>query len=204
MEALDRAGAALREAASDVEGARASVLEVPSDDHVPSVTEILDRYHVPEAALMAFVQTVSEILGERPISVESARRAAVLAVAGQAWENDLGPLLASSQVRELLGNVSRQRVDELLRAHRLIGLLDSSGRRRFPLFQFGERGPLESLIAAFWIVASGAVSEWSAASWCTAPDDALGGLTPVLWAREDRDAGRLMSVARQDAARLAR
>jgi hypothetical protein len=124
--------------------------------------------------------------------------------ARQAWESALGPLLSSAQVRELLGDVSRQRVDELLRARRLIGLRDRAGRRRFPGFQFSDGRPLEPLIAAFWTVADGAVDEWTAASWCATPDDALDGDSPAAWALAGQDPERLAHVARQDAARLAR
>jgi hypothetical protein len=132
------------------------------------------------------------------------RRAGLLAAAGHAWENELGPLLTSAQVRELLGDVSRQRVDELLRARRLIGLRDSAGRRRFPSFQFHAGRPLEPLVGAYWTVADGALDDWTAASWCVSPDEALDGRTPAQWALEGRDPARLARIARQDAARLAR
>jgi hypothetical protein len=127
----------------------------------------------------------------------------VLAVAEEVWEGELGPLLSSAQVRELLGGVSRQRVDELLRSHRLIGVSDSGGRRRFPAFQFAGGRPLAPLIDAFWMLADGAVEGWTAASWSVAADDALDGITPAQWAREGRDPERLRRVAAQDAARLA-
>jgi hypothetical protein len=111
-------------------------------------------------------------------------------------------MLSGAQVRELLGGVSRQRVDELLRSRRLIGLREGSGRRRYPVFQFEETRPLEPLVAAFWILAGGAVSEWTAASWCVRADPALDGQSPLEWARAGRDAERLLEIARQDAARL--
>lgn len=104
----------------------------------------------------------------------------------------------------MLGDVSRQRVDELLRAHRLIGLRDGAGRRRFPTFQFRDGRPLEPLVAAFWTVAAGAASDWTVASWCVSTDAALEGRSPAQWAHDGRDANRLAGVARQDAARLAR
>jgi hypothetical protein len=153
---------------------------------------------------MAFVETIGELLGEeRPLTVQTARRAALLAAAGQAWENELGPLLTSAQVRELLHDVSRQRVDELLRSRRLIGLRDSAGRRRFPSFQFSDGRPVEPLVAAFWTLADGAIDDWTAASWCVSADEALEGRTPAQWALEGRDPIRLARVAQQDAARLA-
>ena len=138
-----------------------------------TVRELTERFHVPEDAVVAFVQTASELMGETPLDADTARRAALVAVAGQVWEHELGPSLSSSQVRELLGGVSRQRVDELLKSRRLIGLHESGGRWRFPAFQFVDGQPLDALVSAFWTVAGGAVSDWTAASWCVAPDDAL-------------------------------
>ena len=92
-----------------------------------TVRELADRVGLTEDVVLEFAQAAGEILGERPMSPQMARRAALLAAAEQVWEGELGPLLTSRQVRGLLGNVSRQRVDELLRARRLIGLRDSGG-----------------------------------------------------------------------------
>lgn len=162
-----------------------------------------DRSDADAEAVAAFADAARELLGGRPLSVKTARRAAVLAVAAEVWEGELGPLLSSAQVRELLGGVSRQRVDELLRSGRLIGLPDSGGRRRFPAFQFADGRPLAALVAAYRTLAD-AVDDWTAASWCVAADDALDELAPARWAREGRDPERLQRVASQDAARLAR
>jgi hypothetical protein len=203
VEAFDRAEAALHQVTSDLERTKASVLEIVRESPGVTVRELAGRFNLSEDAVVAFVETVSEVLGERPLSVQSARRAALLAVAEQAWENELGPLLSSAEVRELLGDVSRQRVDELLRARRLIGLRDSAGRRQFPTFQFRDGRPLQALVDAYWTVADAAASDWTAASWCVAPDEALEGRSPAQWARDGGDSGRLDRIARQDAARLA-
>lgn len=97
-----------------------------------------------------------------------------------------------------------KRVDELLRAHRLIGLRDNAGRRRFPTFQFHDGRPSEPLVAAFWVIAATAASDWTAASWCVSVDAALDGRSPAQWVREGRAADRLARLAQQDAAPLAR
>jgi hypothetical protein len=205
LDALDRAESALREATSDVERTRASISELAKEKPGITLAELAAQSHVSEDALVAFAQTVGALLGrERSLSVDAARRGALLAAAGQAWESELGPLLSTADVRELLG-VSRQRVDELLRSRRLIALLDSAGRRRYPAFQFHDGRPLQSLVAAFWSIADAAIDPWTAASWCTAADDdALEGHSPAAWARDGRDATLLARVARQDAARLGR
>jgi hypothetical protein len=203
VEAISRTEATLRDASSELEEAKAAVLEALAESP-GGVRDLTERFGVSEEALLAFLQTVSELLGDRPLSVQTARRAAMLAASGAAWENEIGPMLSSGQVRELLGDVSRQRVDELLRSRRLIGLRDDSGRRRFPGFQFRDGRPLEDLVSAYWTVAEAVASDWTAASWCTSRDEALDGLSPVRWAHEGRDPERLGRVARQDAARLGR
>jgi len=204
IETLRRIESALLGAASDVERSRASVNELVGERPGVTVAELASRFHLSEDAVVAFAQTAGELLGEdRSLSVEAARRGALLAAAGQAWEGELGPLLSTADVRGLLG-VSRQRVDELLRSRRLIALPDSAGHRRYPAFQFHDGQPLPALVSAFWTVADAAASPWSAASWCTAPDDdALDGRSPAEWAHAGRDAADLDLVARRDAARLA-
>ncbi len=205
VEALNRAESALRDATSDVERTRASVLELAHETQGRTVAELASEFNLSEEAVVAFVQTVGELLGEsRSLSVEAARRGALLAAASQAWENELGPLLGTPEVRRLLG-VSRQRVDELLRSRRLIGLADSAGHRRYPAFQFHDGQPMPALVAAFWTVADASISAWSAASWCVAADEeGLDGLSPVAWARDGRDSERLELLAGRDAARLRR
>lgn len=199
VEALDRARAALREATSDLERSRKKL----ASGSVTTVPDLSEELGISEEAIVAFMRTARELLGDKELSVQAARRAGMLAAAAQAWENEVGPLLSSAQVRTLLGDVSRQRVDELLRSRRLIGLRDSAGRRQFPSFQFLDGRPLEPLVAAYWIVADGAVSGWTAASWCVSPDATLEGSSPARWTREGRDSDRLHRIARQDAARLA-
>jgi hypothetical protein len=198
VEALGRAEAALREATE-----RASALPGDAGGAWAALRELAEEHHVSAQAVEAFVEAVGELLGDRPLTVEVARRAAMLAAAGQVWENELGPLLTSAQVRELLDGVSRQRVDELLRAKRLIALRTGAGRWQFPAFQFHDRRPLDALIAAFWAVAEATASAWTAASWCVSPDEALDGQSPTQWARAGGDSQRLARIARQDAARLA-
>jgi hypothetical protein len=203
LAALKDAQAALAEASSSLERVNASLAVEREDRATLAVSELAEKFGVSEEALVAFVQTAGELLGGKELSVAAARRAGMIAAARAAWENELGPLLSTAQVRVLLGGVSRQRVNELLRARRLIGMLDSSGRRQFPLFQFHDGRVLETLIAAYSMVADGGLDEWSAASWCVAPDPALEGSSPLTWSRDGNDTDRLLQIARQDAARFA-
>ncbi len=201
--ALDQKLEELRELTRSLEKARDALAGHRDEDAHTAVRDVAERYHISDEALIAFVENAGELLNGKELSVEDARRAGMLAAAGTAWENELGPLLTSAQVRGLLGNVSRQRVDELLHSRRLIGMSDRSGRRRFPLFQFRDGRPVETLIVAYWTVVEGGADEWTAASWCVALDPALDGSSPLQWTRADSDAGLLLRVARQDAARFA-
>jgi hypothetical protein len=221
-EALDRLEKRLRDAEEELRSSRelaarfASVAEregepgeleqwllsaLRDDDALSAVD--LAKYLVQSGpAFQTFVTTVAELLGTRPLSEEAARRAALVAVSQEVWENELGAMLSSAQIRELLGGVSRQRVDEMLRARRLVGLLDASGRRRYPAFQFHNGRPLTDLIDAFWLLAD-PVSDWTAASWCTSPEPALDDLTPAQFAAAGGDRDRLLLIAQRDSARLA-
>jgi hypothetical protein len=201
-DALRGAQEALREAEHRLEELHASLGEQRADEDGLTVRELAERVNVSEEAVRAFAETAGELLGGAPLSAADARRGAMLATAGAAWERELGPLLSVAQVRELLGGVSRQRVDELLRAKRLIGVRERSGRRRYPLFQFHDGRPVESLAAAFHTVVDAGLDEWSAASWSVRPDPALDGESAVQWAKAGKDPERLARVARQDARRF--
>lgn len=201
---LDRLEANARRLEASARNLKALAVKQAEGSQGATVQELAAEVRVPEEALIAFACTVGELLEGRPLSTQAARRAATLAAADQVWEGELGPLLSSSQVGDLLGGVSRQRVHELLRARRLIGLHDSAGRLRFPAFKFHGGRPLEPLVSAYWTLRDASLDEWSAASWCVSQDAALGGRSPAQWAHEDIDAERLAQVARQDAARLSR
>jgi hypothetical protein len=207
LESLREIESAVAEAVREAErGLERRIEEIvkPLLDEIRRMRDVIANFEVSEDAVVAFLQTISELLGGKPLTVKDARRAGMIAAAGTTWRNELGPMLTSADVRTLLGDVSRQRVDELLRARRLIGPQDSAGRRQFPLFQFEGAQPLDALVSAFWTVADGALSEWTAASWCVAPDEALEGMSPVEWARVGKNQEHLLAVARHDSARLAR
>jgi len=181
------------------------VLAAVAERSSMTVTEFADRFNVSEEALAAFAEAVRELLGGRELDVQSARRAGLLAAATSAWEDALGPMLSSAQVRKLLGGVMRQRVDELLRQRRLIGVQSANGRRHFPAFQFGDgRLPTAPLVDAFWNLADEPLDPWSAASWCVTQHDQLDGTSPLEWVGTGGDTDRLGLAAGRDAARLSR
>jgi hypothetical protein len=156
-------------------------------------------------ATAAFAQTLQEVLGDRALAAGAARRAALTAAAATVWEDVVGPLLSGAQARELLGGVSRQRLDQLVKSGRLIVLQARSGARRYPAWQFdAEARPLPALVSAHrTLVMDGRMSPWSAASWCVHQHRELDGRSPRAWALDGGDPDRLALVAGRDAARAA-
>jgi hypothetical protein len=187
--------AAVHEALERVEEAREAL------EHADEGLRLLALHGEASAA---FAETLCEVLGDRRLSVKNARRAALIAAAGTVWEDTVGPLLTSEQVRELVG-VSRQRVAQLASDGQLIVLEEQSGSRRWPAWQFGQDGrPLAPLVAAHrTLVGDGHMSPWSAASWCVHEHPGLGGRSPREWAAAKNDPDRLALVARRDADRAA-
>src|SRR5665648_335747 len=107
LEALDQRLEELRELTRSLEKARDAIVGLRHEDAHTAVRDVAERYNISDEALIAFVENAGELLNGKELSVADARRAGMLAAAGAAWENELGPLLTSAQVRELLGNVSR-------------------------------------------------------------------------------------------------
>jgi hypothetical protein len=75
---------------------------------------LLERHGIPV--------TAPEAVGER---------AAMLAAAGSAWEQDVGPFFDTDGVRVVLGGVTKQAVSQRVASGRLLGLrLASDGTAR--------------------------------------------------------------------------
>lgn len=190
-----------------------SVKPSPVDEALESVREAERKLaeareaerveHVHEPAASAFAATLREVLGDRPVETEAARRAALQAAAALVWEDTLGPLLTGQQARELLGGVSRQRLDQLVKAGRVIMLEERSGARRFPAWQFRAGRVLDALVAAHRQFVVVGESPWEGAAWCVNRHPQLDGQSPIEWATRNRAADRLVLVARRDASRLA-
>jgi hypothetical protein len=205
VDRLARAEDSLKEASADLEEIREAVVELIDRSEPGTVPADMLRLVAPgisAEALEAFLETLADVMGTQTLTVADARRAALIAASSTAWENELGPLLTSAQVRTVMNGVSRQWVSELVRDHRLISLRERSGRTVLPAFQFDDGQPMADLIEAFWTVAAHA-SPWTAAAWCVGDDDALDGRSPAAWARAGASREVLLRVAAQDAARLA-
>ncbi len=135
-----------------------------------------------DQATAAFEAALGDLLGAAdPLTdpVNVGRTAALEAMAGALWSEDLGPFYSSESVATLLGNVTKQAVSDRVRRHRLLALRTGSGRLVYPAFQFDRRQVISGLGAVLTIVAPDDTESWYVASWLTTPDPRLGGLSPV-------------------------
>ena len=146
-------------------------------------------------ATAAFEAALAELIGEHPPErdpVAVGREAALEAVAGAVWTDQIGPFYDSEGVRVLLGNVTKQAVNDRVRRHRLLALRTGSGRLVYPTFQFRRREVLPGLGDVLGILAPDDTEAWYVASWFTTADPRLGQRSPV----EALAAGELDAVRR--------
>jgi hypothetical protein len=139
------------------------------------------RVHWVRNASRAFEEALAELVGDgRPVAdpAELGRQAALEAVAGSLWSDQLGPVYDSDGVMALLGGVTKQAVSDRVRRHALLALRTGSGRLVYPAFQFDGRRVLDGLAAVLAVVAPDDTEAWYVASWLTTPDPALGGRSP--------------------------
>ena len=85
---------ALREAESGLERRIEEILG-PLLEEFQRVRDLVAQFEISEDALIAFLQTVRELLGGEPLAVKDAKRAGMIAAAGTTWRNELGPLLTT-------------------------------------------------------------------------------------------------------------
>jgi hypothetical protein len=155
-----------------------------------------------------FRRTLTEI-GGQPSSAEDAevlgRRAAMVVLAGGAWERALGDLLTSAEARALLGGVSREALRKRVVSGSVIALRDDTGLVRYPRWQFDPAGgvPFGAVKCLNEIFDEAGLDSWTLASFATAPQPELGDRTPVA-AFADADIEPLLLSAHRTVADLKR
>ncbi len=157
-----------------------------------------------DSATHTFEDALADLIGEhRPQldAVEAGRRAALGAVAGAMWNDQVGPFYDTEGVMTLLGGVSKQAVNDRVRRHRLLALRTGSGRLVYPTGQFDGRQVVAGLGAVLDALVPDDTEAWMVASWLSTTDDALGGRTPID-ALRDGDTATVLVAARQLAATL--
>lgn len=147
--------------------------------------DYLDHMAEPwiDQATAAFQAALSEIVGTQSPSLDpvaAGRSAALEALAGAHWTDEIGPFYDSAGVRQLLGQITKQAVSDRVQRHRLLALRTGSGRLVYPTFQFNGRDVTNGLPEVLGIVAPDNVEAWYTASWLTTPDPALGGRSPIV------------------------
>jgi hypothetical protein len=131
-----------------------------------------------------FRRTLTEI-GGQPSSADDAevlgRRAAMVVLAGGAWERALGELLTSAEARVLLGGVSREALRKRVVSGSVIALRDDAGLVRYPRWQFdaASGAPFGAIKKLNEIFDEAGLEPWTLAAFATAPQPELGDRTPV-------------------------
>jgi hypothetical protein len=157
-------------------------------------------------AAEAFSRTLAEIgVDEREVDAEAlGRRGALLAASELVWGRQIGRMLSSREVTELL-DVSRQAVHERTQRGSLLAVRGTDGGILYPAFQFGPNGqPLPGLSEAVRTLAPVVETTYTIAAWFTSPEPELGGATPSDWLRNRGDPDAVVEQARREAARLVR
>lgn len=155
-----------------------------------------------------FRRTLTEI-GGQPSSANDAevlgRRAAMVVLAGGAWERALGELLTSAEARVLLGGVSREALRKRVVSGSVIALRDDAGLVRYPRWQFDAPSgtPFSAIKKLNEIFDDAGLDAWTLASFATTPQPELGDRTPVD-AFADADIEPLLLSAHRTVAELKR
>jgi hypothetical protein len=155
-----------------------------------------------------FRRTLTEI-GGQPSSVGDAevlgRRAAMVVLAGGAWERALGELLTSAEARTLLGGISREALRKRVVSGSVIALRDDAGLIRYPRWQFDAGGgaPFGAIKELNGIFGDAGLDAWTLAAFATAPQPELDDRTPVD-AFSDSDLEPLLLSAHRAVAELKR
>jgi len=155
-----------------------------------------------------FRRTLTEI-GGQPSSADDAevlgRRAAMVVLAGGAWERALGELLTSAEARALLGGISREALRKRVVSGSVVALRDDAGLIRYPRWQFdaASGAPFGAVKELNEVFGCAGLDSWTLAAFATAPQPELGGRTPVD-AFGDADLEPLLLSAHRAVAELKR
>lgn len=155
-----------------------------------------------------FRRTLTEI-GGQPSSPEDAevlgRRAAMVVLAGGAWERALGELLTSAEARILLGGVSREALRKRVLSGSVLALRDDADLIRYPRWQFdaASSAPFGAIKQLNEIFDEAGLDRWTLAAFVTAPQPELDGRTPAD-AFADADPEPLLLAAQRTVADLKR
>lgn len=155
-----------------------------------------------------FRRTLTEI-GGQPSSADDAevlgRRAAMVVLAGGAWERALGELLTSAEARILLGGISREALRKRVLSGSVLALRDDADLIRYPRWQFdaANSAPFGAIKRLNEIFGEAGLDAWTLAAFATAPQPELDNRAPVD-AFGDADLEPLLLAARRTVAELTR
>lgn len=171
-------------------------------------TEVAREEYKREAGLM-FEQAVAQVLARWEASGVLAPPAGDLVdVAIRNLDNlvavpneladRIGPFYDTNGVMHVLGDVSKQAIEDRRKRGKILAAKTSDRRWVYPTFQFIGDQVDPWLLPAIKALAS--VPDWSRALWFVTPNDDLGGDTPLHWVRVQRNGEDVAASARRTAA----
>jgi len=120
-----------------------------------------------------------------------------------AWDEAIGPFYTSRQARRLLGDISRQALNERTQRRSILRVRTADGIDLYPAFQFDRGGLVRSLPEVLRLFPERIVDGWTLAGWLRAKHGALGDSTVIDWLRDGREPEPVLDLARRAAARYA-
>lgn len=180
---------------------------------MPASTEERQKDLIVKGFIEALERMIADVrehgdagwLGSDGMDPEAIGQAAALAIPRPTiWSEQLGPLLTSSEIRDLLGRISREALAQRVSRGTFLALRDARGKVRYPLFQIDEstRAPYPEIRDLIHIFRDRELSSWELASYMTTPQPPLEGLSPAAWMAERRPAEPLLGAGAEAAAAL--
>lgn len=143
-------------------------------------------------------EDIEEVFGD-PAQV--AEKMAASLPTGHSYNDIAGPFYNTSGLMRWLG-ISRQALHQRAAKHALLACPTADGAVVYPAWQFLPGGTtIPALADVLGILAEGTDDTWMVALWLQAPSDRLDGNRPSDWLRDGGDPRRILTMAREVAAR---
>ncbi|MDQ6752793.1 MAG: hypothetical protein M3017_05155 [Actinomycetota bacterium] len=113
----------------------------------------------------------------------------------------VGPFYGTASLERWLG-ISRQALDQRVRAKKMLGCMTPDRVRLYPVWQFTDKGTvIPGMDVILPVLASGVDAPWSWALWLVSEtEEDLEGMSPAEWLAAGRDVLPVLTLARHDAA----
>ncbi|MGH9139489.1 MAG: hypothetical protein ACRD0G_20960 [Acidimicrobiales bacterium] len=119
--------------------------------------------------------------------------------------NDLGPFYSTRGMARVLGDITRQAMDDRRRRRKIVALRTADDHWVYPAFQLDEHNEIIGGLTESWaILREGGLEDWSAAATLVGPQPELDGRSIVAHLRAVLPAEPVLELCRATVARQAR